>query len=123
MVEESALESGKPDSHLLRNQIQGERTLNYQLGDLLAGCDIILGRVDEGTHMGAGKHFTPSTFFFQVKKTEHILLPEVPTGVGMFCETFHSDTQPQMRMRCASMIKVWNEHLTVVSLTGWESTE
>lgn len=82
MVEESASESGKPDSHLLRNQIQGEGTLNYQVGDLLAGCDIILGRVDEGsTHMGTGNSSRPALFFFKSNKTEHILLPEVPTGV------------------------------------------
>lgn len=68
MVEESASESGKPDSHLLRNQIQGEGTLNYQVGDLLAGCDIILGRVDEGsTHMGTVNSSRPALFFFQVK--------------------------------------------------------
>lgn len=58
----------------------------------------------------------PALFFFFPSQIK-------PTGVGMFCETFHLDTQPQMRMRCASMIKVRNEHLTVVSLTGWESTE
>lgn len=40
--------------------------LNYQLGDLLVGHDIMLGWVDEGsTHMGNTSH--PELFFFQVK--------------------------------------------------------